>query len=166
MRKRSILFAGLIVRMGEERLPHKVMFGELVGGKGYSGGQEKHWVVHLKEDMSVFERKFEGWRKNARKAGIWFRRVEQGAASCMRKWLDTGRCKAAERHAKAAVAPSTVGTSKRPGGGGRGEREEGGRGEEGRGGGEGGVLPKRLKSGSGHHRPEADGPSNDRQKLS
>ena len=27
--------------MGEERLPHRVMFGELVGGKGYSGGQEK-----------------------------------------------------------------------------------------------------------------------------
>ena len=26
--------------MGEERLPQRVMFGELVGGKGYSGGQE------------------------------------------------------------------------------------------------------------------------------
>ena len=29
------------------------MFGELVGGKGYSGGQEKDWLAHLKEDMSV-----------------------------------------------------------------------------------------------------------------
>ena len=27
--------------MGEERLPQRVMFGELVRGKGYSGGQEK-----------------------------------------------------------------------------------------------------------------------------
>ena len=34
--------------MGEERLPRRVMFGKLVGGKGYSGGQEKDWMVHLK----------------------------------------------------------------------------------------------------------------------
>ena len=27
------------------------MFGELVGGKGYSGGQEKVRMAHLKEDM-------------------------------------------------------------------------------------------------------------------
>ena len=47
--------------MGEERLPQRVMFGQLVGGKGYSGGQEKHWLVHPKEDTSVFEMKFEVW---------------------------------------------------------------------------------------------------------
>ena len=39
--------------MGEERLPQRVMFGELVGGKGYSGGQKKDWMVHLKEDVSA-----------------------------------------------------------------------------------------------------------------
>ena len=60
VRKRRILFAGFVARMGEERLPQRVMFGELVGGKGYSGGQEKDWMVHLKEDMSVFGMKFEG----------------------------------------------------------------------------------------------------------
>ena len=36
------------------------MFGELVGGEGYSRGQEKDWLVHLKEDMSVFGMKSEG----------------------------------------------------------------------------------------------------------
>ena len=30
-----------VARMGEVRLPQRVMFEELVGGKGYSGGQEK-----------------------------------------------------------------------------------------------------------------------------
>ena len=50
----------------------RVMFGEFVGGKGYSGGQEKDWMDHLKEDMSVFGMKFEGWRKAAQKAGSWF----------------------------------------------------------------------------------------------
>ena len=61
VRKRRILFAGLVARMKQERLPQRVMFGEFVGGKGYSGGQEKDWMDHLKEDMSVFEMKFEGW---------------------------------------------------------------------------------------------------------
>ena len=53
VRKRRILFAGFVARMGEERLPQRVMFGELVGGKGYSGRQEKDWLAHLREDMSV-----------------------------------------------------------------------------------------------------------------
>ena len=39
----------------------------------------------------------------------------------MRNLHETGRRKAAERRAKAAAAPSTVGISKRPGGAGRGE---------------------------------------------
>ena len=55
--------------MREERLPQRVMLGELVGGKGYSGGQEKDWMVHLEEDMFVFGMKFEGWRKAVQKAG-------------------------------------------------------------------------------------------------
>ena len=65
MRKRRILFEGFVARMGEERLPQRVMFGELVGDKSYSGEQQKDWMVHLKEDMSAFGIKFEGWRNAA-----------------------------------------------------------------------------------------------------
>ena len=95
--------------MGEERLPQRVMFGEFVGGKGYSGGQEKDWMAHLKEDISVFG-KSEGWRKVVQKAGRWFQRVEKRAELFMRNWHETERRKAAGRRAKAAAAPSTVGT--------------------------------------------------------
>ena len=41
VRKRRILFAGFVARMGEKRLPQRVMFGELVGGKGYSGAKRR-----------------------------------------------------------------------------------------------------------------------------
>ena len=75
----------------------------------------------------------------------------------MEKLHETERRRAAERQAKAAAALSTVGISKRPMGGGRG----GGAGR-----GKGCVLPKRLKSGSGHHRVEIYGPPSDRHKLS
>ena len=124
VRKRRILFAGFVARMGEERLPQRVMFGEFVGGKGYSEGQEKDWMDHVKEDMSFFGMKFEEWRKAAQKAGRCFRRVEKKAELFMRNWHETERRKAAERRAKVAAAPSTVGISKRPERGGR----EGGRG--------------------------------------
>ena len=60
VRKRRILFAGFVARMGEERLPQRVRFGEFVRGKAYSGGQEKDWMDHLKGDMSVFGMKFKG----------------------------------------------------------------------------------------------------------
>ena len=129
------------------------MFGELVGGKGYSEGQEKDWLVHLKEDMSVFGMKFEGWRKAAQKAGRWFRRVEEGAELFMRNWHEAERRRAAERHAKAAAAPSTVGIPKRPGGGGGGGGMEGGWVEgEGWRGGEGRAQETEVWS--GHHRLE------------
>ena len=104
--------------------------------------------------MSVFRMKFEGWRKAAQKANRWFRRVEEGAELFMRNWHETERHKAAERRANAAAAPSTVGISKRPGGGGR------------RGGGRrAGVMPKSLKSGSGNHRLQINSPSNGCFKL-
>ena len=32
----KLLFADYVTRMREERLPKRVMFGEMVGGKGYS----------------------------------------------------------------------------------------------------------------------------------
>ena len=115
--------------MGEERLLQRVMFGELVGGKGYSGGQKKDWMAHLKEDMSVFGTKFHGWRKAAQKADRWFRGVEEEAELFMRKWHETERCRAAERHAKGTTASSTVGISKHRGGGVEGEGGEGGGGE-------------------------------------
>ena len=71
----------------------------------------------------------------------------------MRNWHKTKRRKATERRARAAAAPSTGGISKRPGGGGRG------------GGARGDVMPKRLKSGFGHHRFESCGPSIGRDKI-
>ena len=41
MRRRRILFAGFVARMGDTRLPKRVMFGELVRGVSCVGGQEK-----------------------------------------------------------------------------------------------------------------------------
>ena len=48
VRKRWILFAGFVTRMGNERLPKRVMFGEVDRGKVYSGGQEQDLsLIHI-----------------------------------------------------------------------------------------------------------------------
>ena len=41
LRRRRISFAGFVARMEDTRLPKCVMFGELVGGAGCVGSQEK-----------------------------------------------------------------------------------------------------------------------------
>ena len=69
--KRRILFAGLVERMEEERLPQRVMFGELVGGKGYSrgarealdGSSEVGYVGLWNEIRRVTKGCSEGWQR-------------------------------------------------------------------------------------------------------
>ena len=45
------------------------MFGEIPGGKGYSGGQEWDSMKDLEEELKEFGIKFEGWREAAQKVG-------------------------------------------------------------------------------------------------
>ena len=91
VRERRTLVTGFVEHLWEERLPQRVRVGEVVEGEGYSGAQEKDGMDHLKENISVFGVKFEGWRKAAQRAGRWFRRVEDGAELSMRNWHETER---------------------------------------------------------------------------
>ena len=50
VRRQRVLFAGFVACMGEELLPRSVMFGDMLGGKGYSGGQEWDWTKDLEEE--------------------------------------------------------------------------------------------------------------------
>ena len=116
VRKRKILFEGFVARMGEKRLPQRVMFGELVGGKGYTGGQYSNWIVYLNEDMSVLGMKFEGWRKAAQTTGRWCRRVEEGAELLMWNWHETERRETADAQRLRQRHPPSAYLSGRGGG--------------------------------------------------
>ena len=91
------------------------MFGEMLGGKGYSGGQEWDCMKDLEEDRQAFGIKFEGWREAAQKVGGWFRRVEEAAEVFMRKWHKGEREETAERHRTVATATPTVPNRLTPG---------------------------------------------------
>ena len=51
LRRRRILFAGFVARMDNTRLPKCVMFGDLMGGAGCVGGQNKEWLGCFLDDL-------------------------------------------------------------------------------------------------------------------
>ena len=54
LRRGRVLFAGFVARMQDTRLPKCVTFGELVGGAGYAGGQEKEGMGCFMDDLRAF----------------------------------------------------------------------------------------------------------------
>ena len=84
------------------------MFGEMLEGKGYSGGQEWDWMKALEEDLKASGIKFEGLCEAAQKVGRWFRRVEEGAEVFMWKWQKDEKGATAERHRPVATATLTL----------------------------------------------------------
>ena len=55
LRRRRILFVGFVARMEDTRLPKVVRFGELVGGAGCVGVQEKEWMGCFLDDLRAFD---------------------------------------------------------------------------------------------------------------
>ena len=78
LRRGQILFAGFVARMEDTRLPKCVMFGELVGGAGCLGGQEKEWMGCFLDDLRAFGINADQWTTAAQDEGEWRRTAEQG----------------------------------------------------------------------------------------
>ena len=111
LRRRRILFAGFVVRMGETRLPKSVMFGEMVGGAGCVGGHEKEWMECFLDDLRAFGINADQWTTAAQDEGECRRTAEQGAEHFMVKWIAAEKTKAGLRHA--VVCPNVTGRTKK-----------------------------------------------------
>ena len=95
LRRRRILFAGFVVRMEDTRLPKCVMFGELVGGAGCVGRQEKEGMVCFLDDIRAFGINVDQWT---------------AAAQDEREWNAAEEVRAGLRHA--VVCPNVTGRTK------------------------------------------------------
>ena len=111
LRRRRILFAGFVARMEDTRLPKCVMFGEMVGGAGCVGGQEKEWMGCFLDDLRAFGINADQWTTAAQDEGEWRRTAEQGAEHFMAKWIVAEKTKAGLRHA--VVCPNVTGRTKK-----------------------------------------------------
>ena len=69
MRRKRILFAGSVARMEDTGLPKCVMFGELMGGAGCVGGQEKEWMGCFLDDLKTFGINADQWTTAAQNEG-------------------------------------------------------------------------------------------------
>ena len=58
-----------VARMEDTRLPKCVMFGELVGGAGSVGGQEKEWMGCCLDDLRAFVINADQWKTAAQDEG-------------------------------------------------------------------------------------------------
>ena len=87
--------------MDNERLPKRVMFGEVDRGKGYSGGKEQDWMGCFERDLSLFNLPTDVKHRTlaAKKPSEWFRRVEEAAQRYMKRWFVTEKKQAAKRRA-------------------------------------------------------------------
>ena len=110
LRRRQIVFAGFVARMEDTRLPKCVMFGEMVGGAGCVGGQEKEWVGCFLDNLRAFGVNADQWITAAQDEGEWRRTAEQGAEHFMAKWIVAEKNKAGLRHA--VVCPNVTGRTK------------------------------------------------------
>ena len=110
LRRRRILFAGFVARMEDTILPKCVMFGEMVGGAGYVGGQEKEWMECFLDDLRAFGINADQWTTAAQDEREWRRTAEQGAEHFMAKRIVAEKTKAGLRHA--VVCPNVTGRTK------------------------------------------------------
>ena len=85
LRRRRNLSAGFVAHMEDTRPPKCVMFGELVGGVGCVGGQEKEWMRCFLEDHGTFGINANLWTTAAQDEGEGCRTAEQGAERSMAK---------------------------------------------------------------------------------
>ena len=65
--------------MEDTRLPKCVMFGEMVGGTGCVGGQQKEWMGCFLDDLRAFGINADHWTTAAQDGGEWRRTAERGA---------------------------------------------------------------------------------------
>ena len=86
------------------------MFGEMVGGACYVGGQEKEWMGCFLDDLRAFGIDADQWTTAAQDEMGWLRTAELGAEHFMVRWIAAEKAKAGLLHAVAW--PNVMGRTK------------------------------------------------------
>ena len=86
VRTRRLLWAGVLIRMDDHRLPKRIMFGALERGvKRGRGGKEMEWTDCVLNDVRAFG--IPGnWMTTALDEGVWNDTVFEGGRRFMVAW--------------------------------------------------------------------------------
>ena len=97
--------------MEDTRLPKCVMFGEMVGGAGCVGGQEKEWIGCFLDDLRPFGINADQWTTAAQDEGELHITAEREAEHFMAKLIVAEKAKTGLRHA--VVCPNVTGRTEK-----------------------------------------------------
>ena len=107
LRKTQLRWAGHVVRMPDERLPKRILYGELLTGARSHGGQKKRFKDTLKASLKDFAIDHNSWETTAQNRAAWRGVINKGAAAYDSRRLDTAKSKRATRKSRASSAPKT-----------------------------------------------------------
>ena len=97
LRKTQLRWAGHIVRMPDERMPKRILHGELMTGARSHGGQMKRFKDSLKAFLKDFGIDHNLWEKTAQNHAAWRGVINKGAAAYDSLHLETAKSKCATR---------------------------------------------------------------------
>ena len=102
---------GHVTRMHEERLPKKILYGELEMGKRSHGGQKKRYKDTLKASLKDLNIPRESWEQIAQDRATWRGLIRRGASEYEAKRISEAEQKCAQRKARAKASPAELSCS-------------------------------------------------------
>ena len=97
----QLRWTGHVTRMPDERLPKKILYGELQVGKRSHGGQKKRYKDTLKASLKDFNIPTESWEQIAQDRTKWGGLIRRGAGEYEVKRINEAEQKRAQRKARA-----------------------------------------------------------------
>ena len=100
-----------VTRMHEERLPKKILHGELEMGKRCHGGQKKRYKDTHKASLKDFNIPTESWEQIAQDRAKWRGLIRRCASEYEAKRINEAKQKRARRKARAKASPTELSCS-------------------------------------------------------
>ena len=107
----QLRWTGHVTRMHEERLPKKILYGELEMGKRSHGGQKKRYKDTLKVSLSDFNIPTESWEQIEQDQAKWWGLIRRGGSEYEAKRINEAEQKHAQRKARAKASPTKLSCS-------------------------------------------------------
>ena len=107
----QLRWTGHVTRMPDERLPKKILYGELHVGKRSHGGQKKRYKDTLKASLKDFNIPTESWEQIAQDRTKRRCFIRRGAGECKAKGISEAEQKRAQRKARAKASPTELSSS-------------------------------------------------------
>ena len=110
----QLRWTGHVTRMPDERLPKKILYGELQVGKCSHGGPKKRYKDTLKASLKDFSIPTESWEQIAQDRTKWRGLIKRGAGDYEAKRTSDAEQKRAQRKARAKASPTELSSSELP----------------------------------------------------